>query len=76
MKRIEIWVTEHDASLMRKLATILRQGDGESALVRMHLRQLLTQSMSAKELLAAAPLEGIPITRSIDRGRIVDPGAS
>ena len=72
MKRLELQATEEDASLLRKLAKILRDGDQESDLVRMRLRAMVTQPAMAKELLVAAPLEGIRITRSRDSGRIVE----
>ena len=72
MKRLQLQATEEDASLLRKLAKILRDGDQESDLVRMRLRAMVTQPAMAKELLVAAPLEGIRITRSRDSGRIVE----
>jgi len=72
VKRLELQATEEDALLLRKLAKILRDGNQESDLARTRLRAMVTQPATAKELLAAAPLEGIRITRSPDRGRIIE----
>lgn len=72
MKRLELQATEQDASLLKELAKVLRQGDDKSELVRTRIREVVKQPESAKALLAAAPLEGIRITRSTDHGRIVE----
>ena len=73
LKRVEVEAAESDAALIRKLARLLRR-DGESTeWIRAQLAALVaTDGPGLKALLAAAPLEGIRIIRSVDRGRIVE----
>jgi len=73
LKRVEVEAVESDAALIRKLARLLRK-DGESTeWIRAQLAALVTtDGPGLKALLAAAPLEGIRIIRSVDRGRIVE----
>lgn len=72
IKRLELQASEQDAVLLRKLAKILRGEGHESDSIRMRLRAMLRKPGNVKELLAAAPLEGVQISRSRDRGRIVE----
>jgi antitoxin Phd len=53
--------------------TVTRHGKPVAVLVPVdEYRRLRTGGRSLKALLAAAPLEGVKITRSRDRGRTVD----
>ncbi len=70
--RVEVRVLREDAPLVRGVAEAL--GDPERAPeARTLLRRFATKpSMGLKALLAAAPLEGIDLTRDRDMGRAVD----
>ena len=73
LKRVEIHAAEADAALIRHLAKILREDDERAELVRTRLDDLIAERPAGlKTLLAAAPLEGIRITRSRDSGRTVE----
>jgi len=71
--RVEISVRKEDAPLVRQMAAALtdptRQADAR-ALLRQ--RFLAPTKLSLKELLAAAPLEGIDLERARDLGRNVN----
>jgi hypothetical protein len=71
--RVEISVRKEDAPLVRQMAAALtdptRRADAR-ALLRQ--RFLAPATLSLKELLAAAPLEGIDLERARDFGRDVD----
>ncbi len=73
--RIEIQVPKEDVEALREVAKDLRETRGESTSVRETLRDLarrLEPRRSLKELLAAAPLEGVDLERDQDYGRDVD----
>ena len=73
LKRVELQAGESDASLLRELARILRSDSERAERARKQLRELITeQPAGLKALLCAAPLDGIRITRSADRGRTVE----
>ena len=73
LKRVEIHVAESDVALFRQLAKILREDNEGSTLLRRRLDGLVTKRAAGlKALLAAAPLDGIRITRSHDSGRTIE----
>lgn len=74
LQRVEVQASEDDAELIRSLARCLRDDDRVAARVRRQLRTTVgTKAVqSLKELLAAAPLEGIRIVRSRERARRAD----
>lgn len=71
--RVEVNVRKEDAGLVRDVAAALsdpeRQADARNLL---RLRFAAPPRQSLKALLAAAPLEGIDLTRDLDFGRDVD----
>lgn len=71
--RVEVQVRDEDAPLLRSVARALadpeRAGDAR-ALLRQHFIQPSAKGL--KELLTAAPLDGIDLGRSRDTGRDVD----
>jgi hypothetical protein len=71
--RVEVSVRKEDANLVRHVAAALSDSKREAA-TRALLRQHLVEPpvVSLKALLAAAPLEGIDLVQSGDRGRDVD----
>ena len=71
--RIEVQASEADARLVRSLARALREDPEKAAILRRQLRETIGmgEAEGLKALLAAAPLEGIEISRSRDRGRYV-----
>ena len=72
LKRVELQAGEADASLLRELARILRDDSKRAERARRRLGELVTeQPAGLKALLSAAPLGGVRITRSADRGRTV-----
>ncbi|HEY5623665.1 MAG TPA: hypothetical protein VIV14_07875 [Gammaproteobacteria bacterium] len=73
LKRVEIHAAESDATLIRQLARILRDDSARAELVRTRLDELVAEGPAGlKALLAAAPLEGIRITRSRESGRTIE----
>jgi hypothetical protein len=70
--RLEVHVRKDDASLIRAVAKALSD-PAHAAEARALLRERFgaLQAKGFKELLAAAPLEGIDLTRERDRGRNV-----
>ncbi len=73
LKRVEIHVAESDVALFRQLAKILCEDNEESTLLRRRLDGLIAERAAGlKALLAAAPLDGIRITRSHDSGRTIE----
>jgi hypothetical protein len=69
--RVEVQVRSADASLVRKVAKKLN-ADSDQTRFRTVLRKETSESgASFKELLAAAPLDGIDLKRSRDAGRNV-----
>ena len=72
LKRVEIQAAESDVALLRQLAKILRDDSERSELLRTRLDGMVTERAAGlKALLAAAPLDGIRITRSHDLGRTI-----
>ena len=71
--RVEVQASEADAPLIRSLARALREDPRKAAILRRQLRDTvgMGEAESLKALLAAAPLDGIEISRSRDRGRHV-----
>lgn len=74
LQRVEVQASEDDAELIRNLARCLRDDDRTAARVRRQLRATVKRktTTSLKELLAAAPLEGVRIVRSRERARTAD----
>ncbi len=68
--RLEVRVRKEDAALVRGLANALSD-PARAAETRAALQQRLAPA-GLKALLAAAPLEGIDLTRSPDSGRDVE----
>jgi len=71
--RVEVQVHKEDAALVREVARALnapRQADAARALLRARFSTGKAQGL--KTLLAAAPLDGIDITRPRDMGRSID----
>ncbi len=71
LARIEVQVPKQDAELIRNTAQLLR---GEAAVkLRLQLQRLVGgKHTGLKELLAAAPLDDIELTRNPDLGRSVE----
>jgi hypothetical protein len=74
--RLEVQVPRQDAEPMRLLAALLRGHDPDLAeQTRKRLKALVSEtgnSRSLKELLVAAPLEGLTFDRVRDTGRPVE----
>ena len=73
MARLEVNVRKEDAALVRNVVRALSnpaQGQRARALLREHFGAGQTEGL--KILLAAAPLEGINLSRARDFGRDVD----
>lgn len=71
--RLEINVRKEDASLVRRVASVL-SNPARQAEARRLLQQCLAEprKVSLKQLLASAPLDGIDLVRSSAPGRDVD----
>ncbi len=71
--RVEVTVRRADAPLVRGLAAALSDPARHDA-ARDALRERIGigPTVGLKALLLEAPLEGVPLTRSRDRGRLVD----
>lgn len=74
LRRIEVQAVESDAQLIRRLARVLREDENRAVRLREQLKATLADEDSSrlKALLAEAPLEGVRITRSRDRGQLVE----
>ncbi len=74
--RLEVQVPREDAERVRALAALLREGPHAAAERARGGLDALLRSASGhgrlKDLLAAAPLEGVEILRSRDSGRPVE----
>ena len=71
--RCEVKIPREDVALIRGVATVLSDPErnvAARALLRAHFGDASLPGLKA--LLAAAPLEGIDIERSVDRGRVPD----
>jgi hypothetical protein len=73
LQRLEVQVRGDDAALVRAVAAALADPE-RAAETRALLRRRLAPApaRSLKDLLAAAPLDGIDLERSRDIGRVVD----
>jgi hypothetical protein len=71
--RVEVSVRKEDASLVRRVASVLCDPSREAE-ARRFIQQRFVEppKVSLKALLASAPLEGIDLDRSADPGRDVD----
>jgi hypothetical protein len=71
--RIEVQASKEDAPLLRRIAQALAD-PARAAETRRVLREQIAPyaGMGFKELLAAAPLEGVDLERHPDTGRDVD----
>jgi hypothetical protein len=73
MARLEVRVRKDDVSLVREVVRALtspEQGQEARALLREHFH--VAPAKGLKALLAAAPLEGVDLTRDRDLGRDID----
>ena len=72
--RLEVQATREDASLIKRIASALRRDLGEGATLRARLNQAIDAEGTSglKELLAAAPLEGVDLQRSRAPARPTD----
>lgn len=72
LQRVEVQVPGEDAALLRAVATALADPDrAAAARAVLQARFAPAPARSLKELLAAAPLDGIDLERSGDTGRPV-----
>ena len=72
--RVELQTPREDAPLLREIARVLRGDPEQAARVRAQLARAIhpEPGPGLKQLLAAAPLEGIELTRQRDAGREID----
>ena len=72
--RVEVQAPEGDAPLIRQLARTLREDSRKSVELRKQLHTIVgsPEKVGLKALLAAAPLDGIDLSRSEDPPRDVD----
>lgn len=73
--RVEALAKESDAPLIRQIAKVLREESDQAAEIRGALRAVVGtrfEGLSLKQLLAAAPLEGIDLSRPRDLRRDID----
>lgn len=73
--RVEVQASAEDASLLRSTARALRGESAQAARIRRVLHEELGPeigSLDLKQLLEAAPLEGIDLTRRKDHPRDVE----
>ncbi len=73
LTRVEVHVPKADVGLVRDIASALSD-PARAQRVRSALKRSdsIYTGMSLKELLSAAPLEGIDLTRDKDTGRDID----
>lgn len=72
LKRLELHVPDQDAALLRAVASALTDPTRAPAARRALRAQFDLATPDLKALLAAAPLDGIDLTRSRDPARDVD----
>ena len=75
LRRLEVQAPEADVPLLRQLARRLREDSDETSELRRVLRRALAPEApegTLKQLLEAAPLEGIDLSRPRDFGREVE----
>ena len=71
--RVEVHVRKDDAALIRGVARALEDPQRErEARALLRARFASEKAQGLKALLAAAPLEGIELTRARDAGRAID----
>lgn len=72
--RVEVQVSATDAELIRRTAHALRGDTRAATRLRAQLLRLVggVPMLGLKELLAAAPLDGIELERARDQGRDVE----
>jgi len=72
--RMEINLPEKDKQLLKSVAASLRAGGQAAEEIRTALRSVVNpyEGMSSKELLEAAPLEGVDLERSTETARDVE----
>ena len=71
--RVEVNVRKEDANLVRRVASALSDPSRQAEARRLlQQRFVKPPKLSLKALLASAPLDGIDLDRSPDRGRDVD----
>lgn len=72
--RMEINLPEKDKQLLKSVAASLRAGGQAAEEIRTALRSVVNpyEGMSFKELLEAAPLEGVDLERSTETARDVE----
>jgi hypothetical protein len=73
--RVEVQAKESDVPLIRQVAKVLRDNPSQTARARVALREVVGTSfkeLNLKQLLAAAPLDGIDLSRPRDLSRTVD----
>lgn len=80
-KRVEVTVPGHDASLLKAIARVLRQGGDEAKLIRAAVQPLVssTKAKTGAELvdfLRQSPLAGVELSlqRDASTGRMIDFG--
>ena len=74
VQRLEVQAPEADAPLIRELARVLRENSQEASELRHVLRQALVPEAregKLKQLVEAAPLEGVDLSRPREFGREV-----
>ena len=75
LRRLEVQAPEADVPLLRELVRLLRKDSQEASELRRLLRRALAPEPpegTLKQLLEAAPLEGIDLSRSRDFGREIE----
>jgi hypothetical protein len=75
LQRVEVQASAADAELLRSTARVLRTDSAEAARVRRLLRETIWpdySGMNLKELIEAAPLEGVDLTRRKDLPRDIE----
>ena len=73
LQRLELQVRVEDAALLRAVAAALADpAQAEAARVTLRARFAPPAGRSLKDLLAAAPLDGVDLDRPRDAGRPVD----
>lgn len=74
LQRVEVHASAPDAKLIRRLARFLRADEEGAGRVRQQLRASMggEDAPGLKALLAAAPLQGVRIKRSRERGGKID----
>lgn len=74
LRRVEVMVPKGDRVLIRRVAATLQDEDDRSRELRQVLRGYVLPPPDGglKQLLTAAPLEGVDLERSLDDRRAID----